>query len=96
MTDRAPALTFSRGRLTMMRSKLYPDAGCVADAVAAASRDRAAWTVSERAALRGIAGRCPTPLISMRRRWFFVTGKFVFVVERPRGGGFSVARVPSS
>ena len=80
----------------MMRSKLYPDAGCFADAVAAASRDRAAWSVGERAALKGIAGRSAAPLIRTRRRWFFVTGEFTFVVERPRGGGFSVARVPSS
>ena len=35
-------------------------------------------------------------MIRMRRRWFFVTGAFTFVVERPRGGGFTVARVPSS
>ena len=80
----------------MMRSKLYPDAGCFADAVAAASRDRAAWSLSERAALNRITVRCAAPLIRTRRRWFFVTGKFTFVVERPGGGGFTVARVPSS
>src|SRR5258708_3167923 len=39
----------------MMRRKLYPDARCVAGAVAAASRDRATWSVSDRAALPGIA-----------------------------------------
>ena len=80
----------------MMRSKLYPDAAGFTDAVAAASRDWTTWSLSERAALNRIAGRSAAPLIRTRRRWFFVTGKFTFVVERRRGGGFSVARVPSS
>ena len=74
MTDHAPAPTFFPGRLTMMRSKLYPDADGFPDAVAAASRDRAAWSAGERTALKGIAGRCMDPLIRTRRRWFFVTG----------------------
>jgi hypothetical protein len=80
----------------MMRSKLYPDAEGFADAVAAASRDRAAWSAGERAALGRIVDLRIAPLIRMRRRLFFVTGAFTFVVERPRGGGYSVSRVPSS
>ena len=80
----------------MMRSKLYPDAGCYADAVAAASQDRAAWSAGERAALKRIVDLRIAPLIRMRRRRFYVAGEFTFVVERPRGGGFTVARVPSN
>jgi hypothetical protein len=80
----------------MMPSKLYPDAACFEDAVSAASRDRATWSPAERAALRLIAVRREAPLIRMRRRCFFVTSQFTFVVGRPRGGGFMVARVPSS
>ena len=71
----------------MMRSKLYPDAEGFADAVAAASRDRAAWSAGERAALGRIVDLRIAPLIRMRRRRFFVTGAFTFVVERSRGGG---------
>jgi hypothetical protein len=80
----------------MMPSKLYPDAGCFEDAVAAAANDRAAWASLERAALKGLAARREPPLIGMRRRWFFVASEFTFVVERSRGGGFRVARVPSN
>jgi hypothetical protein len=83
-------------RLLMMRGKLYPDAGGFMDAVAAAARDRSGWSAGERAALGRIAERGAAPLIRMRRRWFFVCGEFTFVVERARGGGFAVARVPSS
>ena len=80
----------------MMRSKLYPEAGGFVDAVAAAARDRAGWSAGEGAALRRIAARGAAPLIRMRRRWFFVCGEFTFVVERARGGGYAVARVPSN
>ena len=80
----------------MMRSKLFPDAGCYADAVTAASQDRAAWSAGERAALGRIVDLRIAPLIRMRRRLFFVTGAFTFVVERQRGGGYSVSRIPSS
>ena len=47
-------------------------------------------------ALKRIGEQGIGPVIKMRRRWFFVAGAYTFVVERPRGGGFSVARVPSS
>ena len=79
----------------MMRSKLYPNAGSFVEAVAAA-RDRASWSAGERAAPGRIAARQVAPLIRMRGRWFFVRGEFTFVVERARGGGFAVSRVPSS
>jgi hypothetical protein len=63
----------------MMRSKVYPDAGGFADAVAAAAGDRAGWSADERAALGRIAARRTDPLIRMRRRWFFAAGEFTFV-----------------
>jgi hypothetical protein len=79
-----------------MTNKTYPDAGSFLGAIEAAARDRAAWTPGERAALRRIGGEGAAPLIRTRRRWFFAAGAYTFVVERPRGGGFTVARVPSS
>ena len=79
-----------------MTSKLYPDARCFAGAVEAASADRAAWAAGERAALKWIRGQRVAPVIRMKRRCFYVVGRFTFVVERARGGGFTVARVPSS
>jgi hypothetical protein len=79
----------------MMRSKLYPDAGGFVDAVAAAARDRTSWSAGERAALGRIAARRAAPLIRMRRRWFFAAGEFMFIVERRRGEGFTLTRVPS-
>jgi hypothetical protein len=79
----------------MTPGNLDPDAEGFADAVAAA-RDRAGWSAGERAALGRIAARQVAPLIRMRGRWFFVRGEFTFVVERARGGGFAVSRVPSS
>ena len=78
-----------------MTSKLYPDARCFMSAIETASVDRAAWSRDERAALKGLAERGAEPLIRMRRRCFYVSGAITFVVERPRGGGYSVARVPS-
>jgi hypothetical protein len=56
----------------------------------------AGWSAGERAALGRIVDLRIAPLIRMRRRWFFVTGAFAFVMERPRGGGYSVSRVPSN
>jgi hypothetical protein len=79
-----------------MPSKIYPDARCFVTAIEAAARDRAAWPAGDRAALRHIVDLGIAPVIRMRRRWFFVTGRHTFVVERTRGGGFTVARVPSS
>jgi hypothetical protein len=58
--------------------------------------DQSGWSAGERAALRGIAAQRTDPLIRMWRRWFFACGGFTFVVERAWGGGFAVARVPSS
>ena len=78
----------------MMTSKLYPDARNFAGAVEAASADRAQWSAGERAALKRIGGQGVVPVIKMKRRCFFVTGAYTFVVERARGGGYSVARVP--
>ena len=80
----------------MMTSKLYPDARDFAGAVEAASADRGAWSAGERAALKRIGGQGVAPVIAMKRRCFYVVGAFTFVVERARGGGFTVARVPSS
>ena len=80
----------------MMRSKLYPEAGGFLDAVAVAARDSAGWSAGERAAPGRIAARQVAPLIRMRGRWFFVRGEFTFVVERARGGGYAVARLPST
>jgi hypothetical protein len=80
----------------MTGSKLYPDAVCFAGAVEAASRDRGSWSAGERAALGRIVGQGVEPVVRMRRRWFFLAGRYTFVVERPRGGGYAVTRVPSS
>jgi hypothetical protein len=78
-----------------MTRKLYADAGCYADALALAARDRSAWSAAERAALGRLAGGGAAPLIAMRRRWFFAGGRYTFVVERAAGGGYAVARVPA-
>ena len=79
----------------MMTSKFYPDARCFAGAIETASADREAWSKTERAALNRIGGRGVSPVIEMKRRCFYVVGSITFVVERTRGGGFTVARVPS-
>jgi hypothetical protein len=50
----------------------------------------------ERAALTRIVDQGIDPVIRMRRRWFFATGAHTIVVERSRGGGFTVGHVPSS
>jgi hypothetical protein len=71
-----------------------PDGPGFADAVAAA-RDRSAWPAGERAAPVQVAARGAAPPIRMRRWWFLVAGEYTLVVERARGGGFDVARVPS-
>jgi hypothetical protein len=76
-----------------MPGNLDPDAPVFADA-AAAARDRSAWSAGERAALRRVVARYVAPLIRTRR-WFVAAGEFTFVVERARGGGYAVARVPS-
>lgn len=78
-----------------MTSKLYPDVRSFAGAVEAASADRAAWSRPERAALKRIGEQRIAPVLAMKRRCFFVTGGYTFVVERARGGGYGVARVPS-
>jgi hypothetical protein len=80
----------------MMTSKLYHDAVCFMGAVDAASRDRSGWSAGERAALKRIGTGQIASVIRMRRRCFFVVGEHTFVVERTRGGGFTVTRVPST
>ena len=55
-------------------SKLYFDARCFGGVVEYASRDRAAWSAGERAALNQIGGQGIAPVIRMKRRWFYTTG----------------------
>jgi hypothetical protein len=77
-------------------SKLYLDARCFTDAIEAAARDRTSWPAKDRAALGRIVDHGIAPVIRMRRRWFCPTEFYTFVVERPRGGGFTVVRLPTN
>ena len=80
-----------------MTFKLYPDARCFAVAARIRlPRPGGMVRVGERVALKRIGGQGVAPVIKMKRRCFYVVGAFTFVVERTRGGGFTVAWVPSS